>query len=136
MKIAWEASFDTGIADVDSDHRRLVALINDLDDILSGDGDLGRVGGVIDALVDYTDYHFHREERLLHDVGYADAKAHAEIHAQFGHFLGEKIGACMLAPSLGLARELHTYLRAWLVDHILDEDMKYVPAINAKAARL
>ena len=36
----------------------------------------------------------------------------------------------MLSPSLGLARELHTYLRAWLVDHILAEDMKYVPAVR------
>ena len=136
MMVLWEASFDTGIADVDSDHRRLVSLINELDEILSHTGDLGRIGGVIDALVDYTDYHFHREERLLEQVGYADAKVHAEIHAQFGHFLGEMIGACMLSPSLEMARELHTYLCSWLVDHILAEDMKYVPAILEKGVSL
>ena len=47
MKIEWTDAFETGIAEVDHDHRRLVELINELDAILSGGGDLGRVGAIM-----------------------------------------------------------------------------------------
>ncbi len=134
MKIEWTDAFETGIAEVDHDHRRLVELINELDAILSGGGDLGRVGAIIDALVDYADYHFHREERLLASVGYGEVQAHAEIHARFGQFLGEMIGACMLDPAPETARKLNDYLRSWLVDHILVEDMKFAAFMRGRAA--
>lgn len=125
MRIEWSDSYDTGIAEIDRDHRRLLGLINELDGILSEGGDLSRVGGLIDALVDYADIHFHKEEQLLERLGYDAAEAHARIHAQFGHFLGEMVGGCMLDPSPDSARRLSDYLRAWMLDHILVEDMKF-----------
>ena len=134
MMIEWADSFDTGIADVDQDHRRLVGLVNDLDAILSDNGDLGRVGGIIDALIEYTDYHFQREERLLEEIGYDEAAAHAETHREFGLFLGDMVGACMLQPSAAIARKLNGYLRSWLVDHILVEDMKFAAFSRGREA--
>ena len=131
MKIQWQSRYDTGIAEVDDDHRRLVGLINDLDTVLDGNGDLQRVGMIIDALVDYTDYHFSREEKMLVRAGYAEAEDHGLAHAQFGHFLGELVGGCMLNPSRETATKVRDYLQEWLLDHILVEDMKFVPVVKA-----
>ncbi|ARJ67420.1 hypothetical protein WV31_17990 [Magnetospirillum sp. ME-1] len=130
MMIEWSSRYETGIAEVDEDHRRLVDLINDLDAMLDGSGDLGRVGMIIDALVDYTDYHFTREERLMAASGYAEVDEHALSHAQFGQFLGELVGGCMLEPSRDSAVRVNDYLREWLLDHILVEDMKFVPVVK------
>ena len=134
MTIEWTAELETGIAEVDQDHRRLVGLINELDALVSGDGDPGRVGEIIDALVDYTDYHFHREEGLLNRAGYAAAAAHARLHAGFGQFLGGMVGACMLDPGPVTARRLTDYLHSWLVDHILVEDKKFAAALRSQTA--
>lgn len=134
MMIEWTDRFDTGIAEVDHDHRRLVDLINQLDVILSDAGDLGRVGAVVDALVDYTDYHFQREERMLDSMGYDGAVAHAEVHAQFGHFLGNLVGVCMLHPDRANLLKLSDYLKSWLIDHILVEDMKFATLLRDQAA--
>jgi hemerythrin len=133
MKIEWQLRYETGIPEIDEDHRRLVGLINDLDDVLEGDGDLQRIGMVIDALVDYTHYHFTREEALMAEIGYEEAVDHALAHAQFGHFLGELVGACMLAPGRDTAARVRDYLQEWLVDHILVEDMKFVTLFRAVA---
>lgn len=134
MEIEWKDSFETGIAEVDQDHRRLVGLINELDGILTDGGDLGRVGAVIDALVDYAEYHFDREERLLERVGYEELGGHAEIHARFGHFLGDMVGVCMVDPDPDNLRKLSDYLRNWLIDHILEEDMKFAAFIRGQSA--
>jgi hemerythrin len=126
MKIEWQLRYETSIPEIDEDHRRLVGLINDLDDVIEGDGDLQRIGMVIDALVDYTHYHFTREEALLTKIGYAEAGDHGLAHDQFGHFMGELVGTCILQPSRETAARVRDYLQEWLVDHILVEDMKFV----------
>lgn len=133
MKILWQTRYETGISAVDGDHRRLVDLINQLDSLLEGGGELGRVGGVIDALVDYADYHFAREEAMMAEAGYDGSELHAESHAHFGEFLGGLVGNCMLEPSRETAVRIRDFLSGWLVDHILLEDMKFAPVLRAVA---
>ena len=133
MKIQWQDLYDTGIPEIDADHQRLVALINDLDDVLDEGGDLGRMGGVIDALIDYADYHFGREEAMMAQAGFGELVEHAVSHTEFGHFLGQLVGGCMLSPSRETAATIRDYLQEWLLDHILAEDMKYVPFVRERA---
>ncbi|CAA7626910.1 conserved hypothetical protein [Candidatus Terasakiella magnetica] len=130
MTIEWQRGFETGFPEIDDDHRRLVALVNDLDRILAAESDLAGVGIVIDQLVAYADYHFQREEVMLKAVNYGDLDNHAEIHARFGQFLGGMIGDCMVTPSVPTIQSLRDYLQVWLVEHILVEDMKYVAALR------
>lgn len=132
MAIEWTSRFETGIPEVDGDHRRLVELINELDAILAENGGFERTGAVIDALIDYADYHFKREEAMLDRVGYAQAADHAAIHASFGHLLGHLVGDCMLTPSHETARRLRDYLRDWLINHILVEDKAFAAALRAR----
>ncbi|MBI3443966.1 MAG: hemerythrin family protein [Magnetospirillum sp.] len=136
MMIQWQTRYETGITDIDDDHRRLVALINDLDSALAQDGDMGLVGRVIDALVEYADYHFSREEALMAEAGFDDLAGHVESHADFGQFLGAMVGGCILNPSRETAARIIDYLQEWLVDHILVEDMKYVPLVRGRASSL
>lgn len=133
MTIVWESRYETGVAEVDEDHRRLVALINELDAVLEAGGDLMRVGMIIDALIDYTHYHFSREEALMAGAGYDEAGDHAISHSQFGHFLGGLVGSCMVQPSREAAARVRDYLQEWLMDHILVEDMKFVAVLGAVA---
>ena len=130
MRIEWRDGYNTGISGIDQDHRKLVALINELDDVLNKKADLAEIGRIIDELADYTDYHFSREERLMAAVSYENTAQHAYAHAEFGRFVGGMIGECMISPSEDTARRLKTYLAEWLVDHILDEDMAFAASVR------
>lgn len=132
MAIEWQAGYETGITVLDEDHRRLVGLINDLDSALTGGSptDPIRMGMIIDALVDYTRYHFTREEGLMASAGYVAREDHGRAHAAFARFLTDMAGAWFLTPDRRSAERLRDLLGEWLIEHILVEDMKYVPALR------
>jgi hemerythrin-like metal-binding protein len=131
MMIEWQPRYETGILPIDEDHHRLVDLINELDAVVAGSGDPVRLGMIIDALVDYTRYHFSREEALMKSAGYGGVGDHAAAHGRFVGFLEQMIGESA-APTREAGAGIRDYLGAWLLDHILVEDMRYVSALRAR----
>lgn len=132
MTIEWNSSLETGVAEVDADHRNLVRLINELDTMLSQGVDPARFGSVIDTLIDYAENHFRREEEMLERLGYPDIADHAESHVGFGHRLGAMVAGCIIEPGPDSITRLHDHLHSWLIDHILSEDMRYAPFVRAR----
>jgi len=125
MMIEWNSRLETGIAAVDDDHRGLVRLINQLDDMLAARADLAGIGAVIDAVIEFSEHHFRREEEMLIRQGYPDSASHGASHAGFSHRLGAMLAGCMIDPSPDSIGRLHGHLQSWLVDHILTEDMRF-----------
>lgn len=132
MTIEWDNSLETGVAEVDEDHRNLVRLINELDAMLSQGVDTARFGAVIDTLIDYAENHFRREEEMLERLGYPDIVIHAESHAGFAHRLGAMVAGCIIEPGPDSIARLRDHLRSWLIDHILLEDMRYAPFVRER----
>ena len=56
----WSQIFETGIAEVDAQHRRLVELVNDLGEEIDR-GDSRKLDFVLQELAQYTVYHFGSE---------------------------------------------------------------------------
>jgi len=132
MIIEWDSSLETGVAEIDADHRNLVRLINDLDMMLSQGVDPARFGGVIDTLIDYAENHFRREEEMLENLGYPDVGGHVESHAGFGHRLGAMVAGCIIEPGPASIARLRDHLHSWLIDHILSEDMRFAPFVRER----
>ena len=61
--LEWSDDLDTGIAVIDDQHKRIVAMINQLDDAQRTANKV-KVGTVIDELIDYTVSHFAFEEAM------------------------------------------------------------------------
>ena len=77
----WNDKLSTGVATVDNDHKKLVAMVNELyDGVVAGHGK-DVVGKVLDGLISYTAEHFAREERYFAQSNYPDAVAHKKEHA-------------------------------------------------------
>lgn len=120
----WDDLFITGLEAVDEQHRRLVALVNNLSaSLIDGGGqDDAAVDAIIGELADYAVYHFAEEERLMVQAGVdrRHVERHMAIHRQFV----EQVSAMwnsrhtMAAP----AGVLLEFLIAWLSFHILGED--------------
>ncbi len=124
-KISWQKIFDTGIPQVDEQHKKLVSMINQLEDTQkSSDGAVDReVGLVLKKLVDYTQYHFSEEERLMNKIQYFDRGRHAEKHKELVNKVAAILKRLKVTGSIDVY-ELMSFLRDWLLDHIVLEDVK------------
>ena len=60
----WNRNFETGLAEVDAQHRRLVALLNTLVSHLTVQADAPTLNAIFDELSDYAVSHFTSEEQI------------------------------------------------------------------------
>ena len=127
MPIVWNDTLNTGIAVIDSQHRRIVAYINALEDARLA-RDKARVGSVIEQLIDYTQSHFGFEESLMEEAGYKFLKPHQKVHELFIR----RVNSFTVRAAKGedVAEELQNMLSTWLLNHIAYEDRDYAAAVK------
>lgn len=132
----WSHLFETGLPEVDAQHRRLVELVNQLgSDAESADAE--HIDRALQALAEYTVYHFQCEEGIMAGDGVAAGHAdrHRETHRRFIKQVGDWLARRKSAESISL-RQLLDYLANWLIFHILGDDQslgRQVAAIRAGA---
>lgn len=124
-KIQWQTMFETKVPSIDMQHKRLVAMINQLEDAIdSGKGVVNEeIGSVLVQLVEYTQYHFSEEENIQREIGFSEAVRHAEYHRMFVEEIKETLMRLKGGGSINVY-ELMNFLRDWLLNHILTEDRK------------
>ena len=123
----WSRDLDTGIAEIDAQHRRIVDYINRLASN-QGNGNLKAVAHVLDELIEYTLLHFSYEEELQAQANYAFYASHKRAHDKFTKRIHEfKLRA---AKGENVGHEVLAMLKKWLVNHIKGEDADYVAAVK------
>jgi hemerythrin len=133
--ITWNDKLSTDIEEIDSDHKKIVGMINDLYDGIAAGHGKEVIAGVLETLVSYTRFHFAHEERLFAMTSYADAEAHKVEHEQMTAWVIKTKQAfdseALPAPSL----QVMVYLKDWLFEHIMGSDQKYAPHLKAMGIR-
>ena len=124
----WVPDLDTGIAEIDSQHKRIVDYINKLHEICQTHDRPG-LAEVIAETVDYTMSHFAFEEALLESAGYMFVGPHKRVHELFTRKVAEL--QSRFDAGEDIAQELHGMLSRWLFNHIRNEDHGYVDAVKA-----
>jgi hemerythrin len=125
--LEWDASLDTGIPEIDDQHRQLVSYINRLAQAKEN-GDTGSVREVLDRLIDYTVSHFSLEESLQEASAYRSFETHKSAHALFVQNVLEN--KRQIDAGADVAGQLLATLRSWLIYHIKHDDADYVPTIK------
>ncbi|MGE5385072.1 MAG: bacteriohemerythrin, partial [Betaproteobacteria bacterium] len=131
--IEWNESMSVGHPDLDFDHRRLIGIINRLW-VASGHGHRRVIEFILDDLVNYTEFHFKREEELMAEAGYADVERHRRVHAGFCRRIEEIRWEYFQGIRDQARDEIFRFLTTWLNRHILDEDMRYKPCFSRDIA--
>ncbi len=85
----WSESMSVGESRLDADHKALIRLINRLHDSLEAGAEFAALGEVFDSLINYINFHFTREEKVMQACGYPHAEAHEEEHAGFTRHIKE-----------------------------------------------
>lgn len=134
LLFVWNDSYKTGIEIVDSQHKKLVDLINELYSSMGKGQGNQAMGRILDELVRYTITHFSAEERLLEMAGYPDLAAHRKIHDDFTNRV-KQMQRDLASGKFVMSVSLANFLKEWLSGHILGTDKKYVPHLAAKGVK-
>lgn len=129
--IPWNDNYKVNIQEIDNQHKGLFMLLNGLHDSMMAGKAKDELDDVLDHLVDYTKKHFAAEEKLMVKFAYPDYDKHKLEHDSFvqkvDHFK-EEIGAGKRI----ISAEILTFLRDWLVNHILKTDKEYQSFFEGK----
>jgi hemerythrin-like metal-binding protein len=129
----WSANFETGIPEIDVQHRRLVDLLNVLVSHLAFQSDAPTLNRVFDELKDYTVVHFRTEEAIWHRHFKGDPweTSHAQGHEDFvAKVLALKAeeGTKSLDEVI---EDIVSFLTHWLAMHILESDKRMALVVLA-----
>ena len=132
--VAWDESLSVGIQAIDDEHQKLLSLINNLQTaVLYPTGETFE-RQALSELVEYTKYHFQREEELMRENGYPDFEAHKRQHEEMIEEVSEFLGAYEKDREATID-ELTRFLKTWLIDHIAGTDQQYAPYLRDKGIR-
>ncbi|MGC2164852.1 MAG: hemerythrin domain-containing protein [Gallionella sp.] len=124
-KLHESGELETGIAEIDCDHRNLVTLIGQLNAAIIWRMGIDKVSDAMQALIDDATKRFTREVTLLALSGYPEVDQHAKHHSETMTRLRK------IMYGLGRDTPEHLWIEAGLnvkrllIDHLLTEDMKY-----------
>jgi hemerythrin len=131
LLIEWSEKLETGIGKIDEQHKKLVDRVNELNEAMRKGRGKEVVAPILDELKRYTDYHFGTEERAFEEYRYPQREAHKRQHADLVAKLDDLI-AKNKSNTFMISVDVLDFLKAWLSNHILKEDMEYVPHLKGK----
>lgn len=129
----WKKSYETGMPDIDVQHRRLVGMINELSDAMLMQKGQRTVPHILEELVDYIQLHFSTEEAVMLKTSYPDMEEHSQAHLDLTRQVLEFKGRFDAEHELD-SGELLNFLCEWLKNHIMVSDRefgKYVRSIKS-----
>ena len=118
--VHWSPNLSIGVEDLDSDHRALIDILNELDAEVAEGAGHGAVALKLDELIVRTEAHFRREEAIMAREHYPEAAHHARVHEalleEIRQFRDEHRAGSAIGP------EITAFLKRWLISHIIESD--------------
>ncbi len=125
--------YKIGNEKIDEQHSQLVAILVNMAKLIKNDGKKNEkqieeeMNILLSSLRSYTQSHFQYEERHMEKMKYPDLEAHKNMHKGFVEKIFEiqKNALKQKKEKALVLREMASYLKDWLMNHILNEDKKY-----------
>lgn len=121
----WNSNLETGITEIDEQHKKLVVLINKLANDLTRE-EIHPIEETINELADYANYHFESEEKIW-DENISDTQilqSHKSTHNSFLPKVLELTQNNSDKSYHQRIEEVLLFLIRWLAFHIIDGDKK------------
>lgn len=130
-KFVWSKEFETGSNAIDEQHKELFSRIDELSLAIYNGNARRNLHSMITFLERYIEEHFHTEEEIMEMAGYPHLSNHRQIHKEFNKmFEGFKLDFQKKGGDSYLAIHLDKEIRKWWREHVLNEDMRYVPYLD------
>ncbi len=122
--INWSEELSVGIESIDNQHKKLVNMINALNEALVEGKARDVLVKIFNGLVVYTDKHFKYEEALFAQHGYQDAAEHKAQHDALVKQVLE-LKSKLDDGNFMIGVEVMAFLKEWLTEHIMKTDKAY-----------
>ena len=125
--ITWNDDMSVGIDIIDNDHKKLLSLVNEMDYILEAGMPVkdSAIASVLSELMDYTRYHFRREEIVMEVCDYPRIQDHKQAHKTLvGQVQSFVDGFNHKHPGFD-PKILRFFMEDWLVEHIMKMDKDF-----------
>lgn len=131
MDLVWSNRLSVGNDMIDSEHKQLLRLVNDLDRYIRQKDPVPFVQALA-ALEHTTRMHFSHEERLAKSVQFPFDEHDLEHQYILNEFrtLNLKLAAAPGSWSESLVEHFYMFLCTWAIEHIVEDDMKMKPFIE------
>lgn len=130
----WTEDLSVGVEVLDEDHKKLIALINRLHDAMKAERSRDVMASILSELVDYTEFHFSREEEFFDRTSYPDTFSHKMQHKKLTDKVKD-IRSQYESGAISISMDLMAFLEDWLFGHIKGTDKKYTEHLNANDIR-
>jgi hemerythrin len=134
MSLEWREQLSVGNDLIDSDHKHLIEIIN-----LAKHGLTNRsrteLTTALDSLSKYSKIHFSREELIADAVGYGEVSHLQASHAGLLENLEQLKAEIGEVWTEAAAVNFSSFLRNWLLNHVIKEDMLMKPFLKKFSPR-
>ena len=115
LDIQWHRDYETGIAEIDLQHRYFLSLIGRIEGEMRDTNDDVYRQRLIEELRRYAKFHFASEENIMFKLGYPRLELHCKHHIE----LLDKLSSRSLSNDLN---SLLAFLVDWFKHHTVEED--------------
>jgi hemerythrin-like metal-binding protein len=127
---AWKDNFSIGIDNIDSQHRKLIDLLDQC--IKKTASSKNEFLPVLNDMKKYADTHFRAEEQLMLTINFPGLEQHKVQHLLFEENLGLLEKEVNNWEKLTIVT-MTSFLRDWFIQHILDCDKQIGAYVRANA---
>lgn len=124
----WSKAIETGRADIDQEHRKIIDFLNELRQAVYQPAADNRLSGTLLGLKEYVDLHFAHEEEIMNGFDYDERDLHLAAHAQFYRRVTAINDEHLGNPET--AKALMLYVYDWLINHITTIDRRMIRKVS------
>ena len=127
--IKWSEKYSVNNFLLDSQHKKLVSVINELHTAMKVAKGKEILSTIFDELILYTKEHFRTEEQIMLKFNYPEFKEHKAEHEKLTEQVIKLQKEYKEGSSL-ITMDTMNFLKNWLIEHIEGTDKKYKDKIT------
>lgn len=132
MELVWSKKMSVGNESIDLEHKLILDLVNEIEIVIRMK-DSALFIRAIEKLEKITFRHFQNEENIAHAINYPFKEHHIEHQYILGEFqsIKNELAKNQSRWSESIAEHYYMFLSTWAVDHVIEDDMKMKPFLEA-----
>jgi hemerythrin len=111
----WNLAYDTGVPGIDYEHRRLVALLNEIHELIASGASADKIAGALADFHARAAAHFALEEKIMRDRNFPALPERRDTHYRLLDQVREIMEGYEVG-SYGAGSNLPQTLREWLLE--------------------
>lgn len=123
-KIKWLSSFETGLPEIDDDHRELVDKISSIEDTLE-QGNMQSCVDLFKGFLSQAEDHFKREEAFLISIDFPYFEAHCASHRKLLEMAGQTLTTVETGMKPDEAKKCLEEMTFFLLEDVIRADAEF-----------